>query len=196
MKAGFDFTAFTLAIASRKVPSASGLAGLLKPMWVSLICRKVKPDASAANASPSSPTDFGTPPDNAHRTPVPAQIMHSRAPRRSTSRPSDPRFFVLSMLCLLHPGNCCYMKETAVRAILFPARANFFRSSWSRLLVEGARPFSRQPQDLRVSRLELWALRQAASPCPLLSRDCPPLLSPDALARSASRSCRRSYSGS
>jgi hypothetical protein len=34
-------TALTVAIASRSVPSASGLAALLKPTWLSLIWRKV-----------------------------------------------------------------------------------------------------------------------------------------------------------
>ena len=42
MKAGLAGTALILAMASRSVPSASGLAGLLKPIWLSLICRKVK----------------------------------------------------------------------------------------------------------------------------------------------------------
>src|SRR5207344_132599 len=62
--------------------SASGLAGLLKLIWLSLICRKVKAEASAARASPIRPTDFGTPPERAHKIPVPAQTMHSSAPLR------------------------------------------------------------------------------------------------------------------
>src|SRR6478736_357591 len=84
MKAGRVFTtsSFTLPMASRSVPSASGLAGLLKPIWLSLIWRNVKAEASAARASLSSPKDFGTPPESVHKIPVPAQTMHSSAPLR------------------------------------------------------------------------------------------------------------------
>ena len=48
MKAGFFGSALTLAMASSSVPSAFGLAGLSKPTWLSLICRKVRPRASCA----------------------------------------------------------------------------------------------------------------------------------------------------
>src|SRR6516165_10319446 len=111
MKAGFDFTAFTLAIASRKVPSASGLAGLLKPIWLSLICRKVKPDASAANASPSSPTDFGTPPDNAQARPYPPKSCIRGHPGDPLQGPVTFAFWRYSCLSpsrwqlLLHEGD-------------------------------------------------------------------------------------------
>jgi hypothetical protein len=43
MNAGFCVSALTLAMASSSVPSAFGLAGLSKPTWLSLICRKLKP---------------------------------------------------------------------------------------------------------------------------------------------------------
>src|SRR5437868_3721941 len=80
MKAGFAGSLPTLAIASSRVPSALGLAGLSKPTWLSEICRKLKP-ASAALAVPSN-AEVGTPPDIVQTIPVPAQIMHSRAWRR------------------------------------------------------------------------------------------------------------------
>ena len=51
MKAGFCGIAWMRAIASSSVPLAFGLAGLSKPIWLSLICRKVKPFGSAAMAS-------------------------------------------------------------------------------------------------------------------------------------------------
>src|SRR6516164_1088762 len=102
MKAGWVFNSLTLPMASRSVPSASGLAGLLKPIWLSLICAKVKPEPSAANASPSRPKDFGTPPDTVHKTPVPAQIMHSRAPRRFDLGSAD------FAPCLV---TCCHDRE-------------------------------------------------------------------------------------
>ncbi len=40
--------------------------------------------AVAASARPSRLNDFGTPPETVHSTPVPVQIMHSRAWRRLT----------------------------------------------------------------------------------------------------------------
>ena len=40
-KSGWCGSAFTLAIASRKVARASALGGLLKPMWLSLSWTKV-----------------------------------------------------------------------------------------------------------------------------------------------------------
>src|SRR6266478_6608595 len=75
MKDGFTGIALILLIASSRVPSALGLAGLSNPTWLSLICRK------------------GTPPGMVHRTPVPAQVMHSRTLRRL-------RFFALGSLVL------------------------------------------------------------------------------------------------
>ena len=83
-KAGRVFTtsSLTLPIASCSVPSASGFAGLLKPIWLSLICRNVNVEASAARASPIRPKDFGTPRESVHKIPVPAQTMHSSAPLR------------------------------------------------------------------------------------------------------------------
>jgi hypothetical protein len=76
MKAGLLGRALTLAMASCSVPSALGLAFLSKPTWLSEICKKVKP-ASAACADPIM-LDFGMPPATVHKTPVPAQSMHSR----------------------------------------------------------------------------------------------------------------------
>src|SRR6266699_2902443 len=74
-----------LAMASSSVAIGLGFAGALKPIWLSEICRKVKPLAACALASeiPSNDDDRGTPPTIVHSTPVPAQIMHSNAPRRS-----------------------------------------------------------------------------------------------------------------
>ena len=43
MNDGFTGIALILLIASSSVPSAFGLAGLSKPTWLSLICRKVSP---------------------------------------------------------------------------------------------------------------------------------------------------------
>ena len=74
-------------IASSSVPLAFGLAGLSKPIWLSLICRNVRPLASAAMASEAlasstRPSECGTPPLMVHSTPVPAQVMHSSTLRR------------------------------------------------------------------------------------------------------------------
>ena len=43
MNDGFAGIALILLMASSSVPSAFGLAGLSKPTWLSLICRKVMP---------------------------------------------------------------------------------------------------------------------------------------------------------
>ena len=71
MKAGLVGIALMRAIASSSVPLALGLAGLSKPIWLSLICRKVRPLASAAIASSTSPSECGTPPEMVHSTPFP-----------------------------------------------------------------------------------------------------------------------------
>ena len=85
MKAGLFGSALTLADASSSVPSAFGLAGLKsKPIWLSLICRKVSPFPSAASASSMRPAERGTPPEMVHSTPVPTHVMHSRTLRRLT----------------------------------------------------------------------------------------------------------------
>jgi hypothetical protein len=75
MKAGLAGRPFILPIASFEVPSASGLAGLLKPTWLSEICRKLKPatafPAASAASMPRSREDFGTPPLSVQTMPVP-----------------------------------------------------------------------------------------------------------------------------
>src|SRR5689334_13293228 len=132
MKAGRDFTAFTLPMASRSVPSASGLAGLLKPIWLSLICRKLKPAGTAASASPSNPRDFGTPPESVHKTPVPAHTMHVSAPLRlrpdGLSSASDASVVGLALSSItVSPSFAIkrYEEETAARGDLFPPPRNF-----------------------------------------------------------------------
>jgi hypothetical protein len=50
MKEGFAGSAPILPIASFSVSMACGLAGLSKPMWLSEICRKVKPFCTASAA--------------------------------------------------------------------------------------------------------------------------------------------------
>src|SRR6266446_1317779 len=98
MKDGLIGIAFTLATASRSVPSASGFAALSKPIWLSLICRNVNPVGSAARASPIIPTEWGTPPLTAQSTPVPAQTMHSSTSRRPNPCPRSSKPF----LAMLH----------------------------------------------------------------------------------------------
>src|SRR6476646_4493454 len=94
MKEGLIGIAFTLATASRSVPSASGFAALSKPMWLSLICRNVNPVDSAATAAPINPTQYGTPPLTAQNTPVPAHTMHSSTSRRPTPGPRSSKPFL------------------------------------------------------------------------------------------------------
>src|SRR5215468_7176902 len=73
-----------LSSAAFSVPLVSGLASLLKPIWLSLIWTNVKLLVSAARASPPKPRSnpFGTPPDTLQTMPVPAQARHFKRPRR------------------------------------------------------------------------------------------------------------------
>ena len=96
MNEGFAGSALILLIASSSVPSALGLAGLSKPTWLSLICRKVSALAACGMASPTRPSERGTPPVTVHRTPVPAQVMHSSTLRRL--KPSPSRLMEVSFL--------------------------------------------------------------------------------------------------
>ena len=89
MNDGFAGMPLILAIASSRVPIAFGLAGLSKPTWLSLICRKVRPAGWAACAAPTSPSERGTPPEMVQSTPVPAHVMHSSTRRRLTPVPSS-----------------------------------------------------------------------------------------------------------
>src|ERR1700730_8734338 len=97
-----------LSTAAFSVPDTSGLAGLLNPMWLSLICTKLSsPLASAVFNSESRLRlyDFNTPPCITQKAPVPAQAMHFRKPRRLT--PSllwsckSSSFFLSDILALL-----------------------------------------------------------------------------------------------
>src|SRR5215470_5079963 len=106
MNAGLAGMAETLVMASSSVASGLGLAGRSKPIWLSEICRKLSP-APCACALPSM-ADPGTPPDTVHNTPVPAQIMHSSAPRRSTVKVLGLSSFELVMVvsrAKYRPGN-------------------------------------------------------------------------------------------
>src|SRR5216683_680585 len=127
MKDGLIGIAFTLATASRSVPSVSGLAGLLKPIWLSLICRKVNPVGSAATASPISPTEWGTPPLTAQSTPVPAQTMHSSTSRRPNPCPrSSKPFLAMSHLPVGQTApNGAANQETRPFRALFPNNIQF-----------------------------------------------------------------------
>src|ERR1700737_1815568 len=127
MKDGLIGIAFTLATASRSVPSASGFAALSKPMWLSLICRNVNPVGSAATASPISPPEWGTPPLTAQSTPVPAQTMHSSTSRRPNPRPlSSKPFLAMSHLPVAQPSpNGAAKQETRPSQALFPNNIQF-----------------------------------------------------------------------
>jgi hypothetical protein len=84
MKAGRSGSVSIFIMASSSMAIGSGFAAPLKPMWLSEICRNVKPLAACALASdaPRSDDDRGTPPTIVHSTPVPAQIKHSNVLRR------------------------------------------------------------------------------------------------------------------
>ena len=75
-------------IASRVVPTTSVFAGLLKPMWLSLIWTKFSSAVAIAFrlfASWPNAVEVNSPPLIDQMTPVPAQAIHLRNPRRSMS---------------------------------------------------------------------------------------------------------------
>src|SRR6516164_8977210 len=104
-------------MASSSVPITLGLAGLSKPMWLSLICRKVSLLGWAASAPSMIPSESGTPPEIVHSTPVPAQVMHSNTFRRLT--PAFRSLFVASLMIVLRDSSAC-LKVTGPRCDLFP----------------------------------------------------------------------------
>src|SRR5579859_6756830 len=86
MKLGFTGSALILSTAAFNVAATSGLAGLLKPMWLSLIWTKLSSPRACFPVSPESPLrlyDLSTPPCITQKAPVPAQAMHFKNPRRS-----------------------------------------------------------------------------------------------------------------
>src|SRR5262249_61336877 len=124
MKAGFWGSALTFLIASSSVPSALGLAGLSKPTWLSLICRKVRPFVSAACASPIMPSECGTPPEIVHRTPVPHQVMHSSTLRRLKAFWSSDPLIADRLFSRLSPtlfGEAAVEGETLKKGAFLPA---------------------------------------------------------------------------
>src|SRR3989440_282329 len=86
MKSGLWDIALILLIAVCSVAVTSRLAGLLKPMWLSLICTKLKspPLPALRSAVLANARDIGMPPLMVQTNPVPAHAMHFRNPRRST----------------------------------------------------------------------------------------------------------------
>src|SRR5882762_8986350 len=105
MKDGVLGSALIFATASRKVAATSLFASLLKPMWLSLIWTKLRsapaPKAfGAASETRLRVCDLRIPPVMVQRTPVPAQAMHLRKPRRSTPSLSWLCFIVSDILSL------------------------------------------------------------------------------------------------
>src|SRR3954471_18214334 len=91
MNSGGVTSALILSTAAFNVETTSGLAGLLKPIWLSLSCANASSpvDLPASSAILLRLYDFGTPPSIRKNAPVPAHAMHFRNPRRST--PSSSR---------------------------------------------------------------------------------------------------------
>src|SRR5437588_12784387 len=78
------------------VAVTSVFAGLLKPMWLSLICTKLKSALFSPRSPRPSACDTGTPPAKVHTRPVPAHAMHFKNPRRSIPSPL-PLFVSLTL---------------------------------------------------------------------------------------------------
>src|SRR5579863_2934876 len=82
VSAGRIFIAFTSAMVSFSVPATSGLASLLKPIWVSLICRNRGRPAGFSVAACANPIGVRMPPDSVKSVPAPPKARHCKAPRR------------------------------------------------------------------------------------------------------------------
>src|SRR5262245_38445074 len=96
MNEGVCGNALIFDTASRNVATTSLFASLLNPMWLSLICTKLRSAPAAADAASAgrlSVCDLRIPPVIVQRTPVPAQAMHLRKPRRSI--PSVSKFCLI-----------------------------------------------------------------------------------------------------
>src|ERR1700691_4407034 len=85
MKSGLWSIALILLIAVCRVAVTSGLAGLLKPMWLWVIWTQTKspPLPPLRSAALATARDDGMPPLIVQTSPVPAHAMHFRNPRRS-----------------------------------------------------------------------------------------------------------------
>jgi hypothetical protein len=85
-----------------KVARGSRFGGRWKPIWLSLICTKVKFALrhSAAAAPPTRPSVRGTPPLRVQTTPVPAQVMHFNRPRRFMLAAPNRSLWSRSAICL------------------------------------------------------------------------------------------------
>src|SRR6266852_4849557 len=107
-----------LSTAAFNVPATSGFAGLLKPMWLSLICTKLSSPIMSAVLIPEIRLklyEFSTPPFITQKAPVPAQAMHFRNPLRSTpswlwSCRSSSFFFSDILALLIYYDFCPFSK--------------------------------------------------------------------------------------
>src|SRR5215470_1679485 len=115
MKEGFAGSDLTFAMASSSVPITLGLAGLSNPMWLSLICRKVRLLGWAASAPSMIPSESGTPPEIVHSTPVPAQVIHSNTFRRLT--PAFRSLFVESLMIVLRDSSLVLYDRAETRLV-------------------------------------------------------------------------------
>jgi len=93
-RSGGAGSALILSRAIFSVPVTSWLAALLKPMWLSLICTKLKAEPDFEWSVPPLPLvaakslDVGTPPAMVQSSPVPAQAIQLRKFRRSIPSPA------------------------------------------------------------------------------------------------------------
>ncbi len=107
--------------AACSVAVTSVFAALLKPMWLSLICTKLKsPGFPACVFSPKT-RDTGTPPARVQISPVPAHAIHCRNPRRSIpsrliSLCCSSSLGSLGSLLLFLPLMFCFLADTEVSA--------------------------------------------------------------------------------
>src|SRR3954462_5656943 len=120
MKAGLVGNLPIRSSASCKMPFGSELASALKPIWLSLICTKLKSAPFCPSAAFASPrlSSRGTPPLTAQTRPVPPQARHFRTPRRLAV--ADRDLFITDT-----PQRNAIGRETGGNAVLFARSQNF-----------------------------------------------------------------------
>ena len=84
MNSGRSDRLLILSTVACSVETTSVFAGLLNPMWLSLICTKCRPDSAfLLSLLPPKMWEVGIPSAvTVHSSPVPAQAMHFKNPRR------------------------------------------------------------------------------------------------------------------
>jgi len=164
MNSGATGKALILVTAACSVETTSGFAGLLKPMWLSLIWTKLNSPAACWCEASLRLYDLSTPPWSTHRAPVPAQAMHFRNPRRSI-----PSWLWSNKISLLRCGIVVSCMDLLRDSMCLTADAGFYSTNKKRNIY-GAAGIKRAPAGLPLCACRKRAChrgRSNNSPCPI-----------------------------